>query len=125
MSNPGPERRKHPRLDNNVPVKIRCDDFDVVTQTRNLSCSGAYCQVNKFIEPMTKLKIHLLLPLKKSDKVITQKITCEGVVVRTESQPGDSSFNIAIFFSEMAVKDRKCLAGYIETTLTTNQSNPA
>ena len=125
MISPVPERRRHPRLDNNVPVKISCEDFDLVTETRNLSCSGAYCQVNKFLEPMTKLKIHLLLPLKKKDKVTTKKITCDGVVVRAESQPGDSRFNIAIYFSEMPIKDRKCLAEYIEVTLSSPQSNPA
>ncbi len=125
MISPVPERRRHPRLDNNVPVKISCEDFDLVTETRNISCSGAYCQVNKFLEPMTKLKIHLLLPLKKNDKVTTKKITCNGVVVRAESQPRDSRFNIAIYFSEMSIKDRKCLAEYIEVTLSNPQSNPA
>jgi len=59
------DRRKYPRTQGNIPVKIYSDDFDVVTETKNLSRAGVYCQVDKYIEPMTKLNIHLLLSSKK------------------------------------------------------------
>ena len=55
------ERREHPRIDNNIPVKISREDGDIVTETANISRSGAYCNVNKPIEMMTKVKINLLL----------------------------------------------------------------
>ncbi len=112
-----PERRRHPRLENHIPLKICSDDFDVVTETKNLSSSGAYCRVNKYLEPMTKLKIHLLLPLKKYHKVVTKKISCEGVVVRSESVPADQYFNVAIYFSDIAQKDVNCLNDYINSVL--------
>jgi len=64
---------------------------------------------------MTKLGIHLLLPLKKGDKTVTKKISCQGVVVRVESQPTNEYFNIAIYFNHIDTKDTKCLADYIST----------
>ncbi len=81
----GQERREHPRLTSNIPVKLFCGDRDTVTETKNVSRTGAYCQVNKYIEPMTKLKVCLLLPFKRNGKVITKKVLCAGVVVRAES----------------------------------------
>ena len=96
-----PERRKHPRLEGNIPVKICSDEFDLVTETANLSRTGSYCKVDKYIEPMTKLKIHLLIPLKKGQKIVTKKISCDGVVVRTESVPGQPYYNVAIYFSDI------------------------
>ena len=116
--NPIHERRRHPRLEKNIPLKLCGDEFDVVTETRNLSCSGAYCRVDKYFEPMTKLKIHLLLPLKKGQKGVTRKVSCQGVVVRVESQPGSEYFNIAIYFNEISKRDIKCIAEYISSTTT-------
>jgi len=36
-SRPVKERRKDPRLDNNIPVKICQEDGDLVTETKNIS----------------------------------------------------------------------------------------
>ena len=122
MVNPSQERRKYPRLDNNIPLKIRSDEFDIVTETKNLSSSGVYCRINKYLEPMTKLKIHLLLPLKRNNKVVTKKISCLGVIVRTESVPSEQYFNVAIYFSDIAQKDVNCLNDYINSVLDENQA---
>ena len=117
MNNPIQERRKYPRLEKNVPVKLSSEEFDVVTETRNLSCAGTYCRVNKYFEPMTKLKVHLLLPLKKGDKIATKKITCQGVVVRVESQPGNEFYNIAVYFNDIGKKDAKCVDEFVNSVL--------
>jgi len=112
-----PERRKHPRLEGNIPVKICSDDCDLVTETANLSRSGSYCKVDKYIEPMTKLKIHLLIPLKKGQKIITKKVSCDGVVVRTESVPGQPYYNVAIYFNDITGKDADYITDYVKTAL--------
>ena len=116
MNPNGSERRKYPRLDNNIPLKISSDECDVVTETRNISCVGAYCQVDKYLEPMTKLKIHLLIPCKKRNTMSARKISCQGVVVRIESLPANHNFNAAIYFNDIKEKDRRCLADYIDAT---------
>ena len=109
------ERRKNPRLDNNIPVKICQEGGDLVTETKNVSRSGAYCRVNQYIEPMTKLKIHLLLSFPKSGKSVTKKISCEGVVVRSEPASDDGKYHIAVFFSDISKRDAECITDYVDT----------
>jgi len=113
------ERRQHPRLESNIPVKIRCDEFDLVTETKNISRSGVYCRVNKYIEPMTKLKIQLLLPFKNGAKTVTKKVSCYGVIVRTEAVPDGDAFNVAIYFNDMAARDTECLTEFVNSMLET------
>ena len=113
----GHERRQHPRIEQNVPVKISSDEFDIVTETRNLSRSGVYCRINKYIEPMTKLKIHLLLPFKRNKKVVTKKVSCSGIIVRTESIPGNDAFNVAIFFNDIQTRDADAVADYVSNMM--------
>ncbi len=107
------ERRKDPRFFGSVPVKISGDDFDLVTETKNLSRSGAYCRVNQYIEPMTKLKVQFLLPIKRNDKIVTKKISCGAVIVRTESDPVNGAYNVAVFFNDIQPRDVTILTEYV------------
>ncbi|MCK5012346.1 MAG: PilZ domain-containing protein [Candidatus Omnitrophica bacterium] len=109
------ERRKDPRLENNIPVKICQEGGDLVTETQNVSRSGAYCCVNRNIEPMTKLKIHLLLSFPKGTKSVTKKISCEGIVVRSQPAPDDGKYHIAVFFSDITKRDAECITDYVDT----------
>ena len=111
------ERRRSPRLEHMVPVKLSSGDIDIVTETSNLSSSGVYCRVNAYIEPMTKLKIHLLLPVKKNSRTSTKRISCQGVVVRAESVPDQNYFNAAIFFNDIQPKDIRAISDFIEQML--------
>ena len=111
------EKRRHPRIENNVPFKIYAPDIDLVTETKNISCAGAYCKISKFLEPMTKLKITLLLPVRKGGKVSTKKLSCGGVVVRTENIPNSEDFFTAIFFNDILPRDAQVLAGYVKGAL--------
>ena len=117
------EKRKHPRVDNNIPVKISSEDLDIVTETRNLSRTGAYCRINKHLEPMTKIKIHLLLPFKKKDKVQTKKISCHGVVVRSEPAPGQNYFNVAVYFNDIQKKDADSIGQYVSSVMNKDKSS--
>ena len=66
---------------------------------------------------MTKLKIHLLLPLKRNKRVVTKKISCSGVIVRTEAVPNSEYFNVAIYFNEIQNRDAEVIAEYVVMTL--------
>lgn len=107
------ERRRHPRLENNVPVKICQEDGDIVTETRNISRAGVYCRVQKPLGLMTKLKIHLLLPSQKNAKITTKKVSCQGVVVRTEPIKGEDAYYAAIFFNEISPKEAEYISEYV------------
>lgn len=119
------ERRKHPRLESQIPLKISSEDFDIVTETANLSCAGAYCRVNKNLEPMTKLKIHLLLPLRKRNKVVTKKVSCEGIIVRSDPAKEGNYFNVAIYFNDIEQKDLSNLSDYINAMLDAQEDGKA
>src|SRR5208282_2305465 len=94
------EKRRHLRVDYKVPVKVSGDHGDILTETKNLSCSGAFCRMSQRLEPMTKLRIHLFLPLRQSGTVRPKKITCQGVVVRTQAAVGEEYYDTAIFFND-------------------------
>lgn len=111
------EKRRHLRLERNIPVKISSDHGDILTETKNLSCFGAFCRVSQRLEPMTKLKIHLLLPLQENDKVRSKKITCRGVVVRVQAAQEENYYDTAIFFSDIAPKDSRTINEFIESVM--------
>jgi len=108
------EKRRYPRLEHNVPLKISSESGDILTETKNLSCAGAFCRMSMRLEPMTKLKVHLLLPLRKNDKPVTRKISCQGVVVRSHAVHGGEGFDTAIFFSDIAPKDSLTISEFVE-----------
>lgn len=113
----GQERRKGQRAAAHIPVRIAQEDGDVVTETLNISRSGAYCRVNKRIELMTKLKIQILLPSRKNQKRLNKTIHCQGVVVRVEPAAEDGRFEIAIFFNEIAQRDAESINDYVGSCL--------
>jgi hypothetical protein len=111
------ERRRASRLEQSIPFKISSGDIDIVTETKNLSSSGALCLVNKFIIPMTKLKLQILLPIRRNNKVVNQRISCEGVVVRSQSAVDQDSFQTAIFFSDITPRDSQIINEFVESVI--------
>jgi hypothetical protein len=111
------ERRRHPRINERVPFTLRAEDFDAVTETINMSCLGAYCQLDKHIPLMTSLKIALALP--RSDKKSEiEYAECNGVVVRVEevvSKSHKSSvYNTAIYFNEIEDSEKEKIANFFQ-----------
>lgn len=116
------ERRQHPRIFKKLPLKLKIDSFDLTAETLNISSSGLYCQIDKYLKPMIKVSIVLLLPLKlKNNTRVTKKVSCEGVIVRIDKIQEENKFNIAIFFSDLPKTSAENISRYIETHL---QPNP-
>ena len=109
-----PEKRRHPRIEKNLPIKIKNGDFDIVAETENISCAGAYCQVDRYLAPLTKIKTRLLVPSKTKEKHMT--IDCEGVVVRVEKNEIEleERYNIAIYFENIHKADLKKINQFIK-----------
>lgn len=116
------ERRKFPRIDKVLPLKLSESEFDILTETKNISASGAYCAVNKPLEIMTKLSIVLLIPFKKNNGKVIKKVNCGGVVVRNESAQdnGKYPYRVGIYFNDINDHDRKLLRSYIKPFLKKN-----
>ncbi len=116
------DRRKFPRLSENIPVKICGEEFDTVTETQNVSRAGAFCRVEEYIEPMTKLKVQLLLSVRKGKRLQTKKVACDGVVVRTEpASDNEKGYYVAIFFNDISDKDANAISDFIQFGMTKDQ----
>ena len=113
------ERRKYPRIEKTLSIKLSDREFDILTETKNISANGAYCSVSKPLDLMTKLNIVLLIPIRKSNNRTIKKIICCGVVVRCEyiTENGKYPYHIAIFFNDLKDSERKALRSYIDTIL--------
>jgi len=111
------ERRRHPRIDERLQFKLKAEDFDVVTETINLGCLGAYCQLNRHIPLMTTLKIALALPHGDQENEFDY-LECSGVVVRVEEVLSeanmDSVYNTAIYFNEIQESEKEKIASFFE-----------
>lgn len=110
------DRRRHIRASKNLAIKLEDKDVDFVTETKNISCIGAYCTVDAYLPILTKLKITLLLPRVKNAKT-TKHITCEGTVVRVERSCDTletNKYNIAIYFNSISKNDMKSIDEYVK-----------
>jgi len=110
------EKRKHPRTKQSISFKIKIDDSTIATESIDLSCIGAYCQVDKYIPSMTNLRIVIALPCEDQEDGV-EYIECNGVVVRVKrisSNNGGNTHNIAIFFNEIEESEKEKIANFIE-----------
>ncbi len=101
----GSERRLYPRFETKLPVKLAANGYDFSTTTENISCAGAYCHIDKYIPPFTKLAIKMC--------VNKTNIECGGVVVRTDDEK-NGGFNIAIFFNRINDIQKQKIANYLK-----------
>jgi len=119
MKNKDTERRQHPRIQQALPLRIAADGYQFVTNTENVSCVGAYCHLDKYIPPFTKIAVKIILPVKVSDRTKDMNVECNGVVVRTDDEK-KGGFNIAVFFNEIKENQQKKIAQYINQFLPKN-----
>jgi hypothetical protein len=121
MNYKGEEKRRSKRIKKNIPLKIKEGNFDSVSETQNLSSSGLYCRLDKYIAPLTKVNMILLIPslkLTTCEKEQCKKIECEGTVVRAElvNDPVEGDYyNLAIFFSKMNKADRQRVEKFVKS----------
>ena len=115
------ERRTAPRVTERVPLAIGEADGRLQTETNNLSASGAYCTLDRFIAPMTKLQLQIALP----GGARRGMIRCRGVVVRVEpvvSIPHGGRYHMAILFTDLAARDRSAIAQFVTRRLASTTS---
>ncbi len=110
------EKRLHPRIAHELPLRIAVNGYDFSTTTQNVSCTGAYCCVTKYVPPFTKIAVKMTLPVKKNNNVKEYTVDCKGVIVRTDDESRDG-FNIAIFFNEINGTQKRKISQYINQFL--------
>lgn len=110
------EKRQYPRVTYALPLKVGANGYDFSTFTQNISCVGAYCHIDKYVPPFTKVMVKLALPQAAASGNKSYNMECKGVVVRTEDEL-NGGFNIAIFFNAITDDQRKKIAHYLEQFL--------
>jgi hypothetical protein len=95
-------------------MRVQQEDTIEVTETIDLSCIGACCRLHRPLAEMTRLEIVLSLPGDGGSP--REQVTCQGVVVRSESH-GAGDHRIAIFFDTFDEAERETLARYIARRL--------
>lgn len=117
------ERRLYPRVQYEVPLKVAANGYAFETTSQNISCVGAYCCINKYIPPFTKVSIRLSLPIRNSKAQNNSDVECKGVVVRSIDETENKGFNIAIFFNEIKDSQRAKISRYVDQLL--SQGSPS
>ncbi len=113
------ERRVSQRYDTQLPLNIGTDGLELVSTTKNISCSGVYCRLNRFLPVMTKLEVKMTLPIIEDNKKIEKSFTAEAVVVRVDPEherAGCDSYHIGIFFMNIKEEYRNLINRYIQQT---------
>lgn len=110
------ERRQAPRVVERVAVAITEAGEAIQTESKNLSTSGVYCALDRFIPPMTKLQLEYEVP--NGHRFV--RIRCAGVVVRVEpviESTERGRYHVAIFFTDLAERDRAAIARFVRERL--------
>lgn len=109
------ERRVYPRLAHKLPLNLAVNGYDFSTLSHNISSVGAYCHLDKYMPPFTKISVKLVLP-DKEQVGKSMIVECKGVVVRTEDE-ASGGFNLAIFFNQIRNDQRRKISQYISQFL--------
>ncbi len=108
----GVERRRYPRINQNLRFDLFDETSEVQAESINLSRNGVYCKLDHSIPLMTNVKIKLTLPLSQFDRE-SKNIECNGVVVRNDESPDNAQSRIAIFFNDIGSYEQRQLDAYL------------
>ena len=113
------ERRRHKRVKIRLGASIgtKTEDPRVSIPSAvvlDLSLGGAYCEVDRYVEPLTK--VLLTIDFETSDAVdpLGGTAVCRGVVVRTEPDAGETGrYRMGILFTEISRPDKEKLQRFL------------
>ena len=111
------ERRREPRAPERIALAVSDAGTELATETKNLSATGTYCTVDRFIAPMSKLALQFALP---NHGTRPTHIRCTGVVVRVDpviTHAERGRYNVAVLFTELTPRDRAAIARFVRQRL--------
>ncbi|MCG2711339.1 MAG: PilZ domain-containing protein [Candidatus Omnitrophica bacterium] len=110
------ENRRHPRFILMLPLEITLGDFCIQTQTRNVSCTGLYCKVDRFIPKETEIKVNMKISFTIDAHKVNKTINCPAKVVHIipPNPCRNADYDIGIEFLNLRVADKGLLLKYIK-----------
>ncbi len=111
------DRRRYPRVDETLRLKVRRGGEHVATETVNVSCGGALCWLDHRLRPMTKVAVALALP--------KRLVECTGVVIRCDLVKHGTGrhhprYRVALFFLDLAREDHRAIAEFVLASMLTS-----
>ncbi len=112
------ETREARRIAARLQIELTVDDSIAAEQgsTINISANGVYFTSKRYLEPLTKLGMRLLLPGEDDEQ--PEALDVRGIVVRTEpEEPNDntSEYEIACFFTDASPEFHERLGRYVQS----------
>ena len=112
------DRRDSPRIEARLQIElaIDTDDSSETASTINISSNGVYFTCSRYIEPLTKLGMRLLLGSESADEEV-ESIDVQGVVVRVEPDSAEADvdqWDIACYFTDSTPEFRERLGRYVQ-----------
>jgi len=115
------ERRRMTRAEAQLSMRVEGGGTDgalvpIVTESRNISGSGVYCDSPHYLAPLSKVALTIVLPPEPGRTPSQRLLKCEGVVVRC--QPGDGpgrdrAYQVACSFLDLEDGARARLERYV------------
>lgn len=112
------EKRAYPRVRGDLEwlfvVQITSEHSSVITETKDISCSGIKCCVDDFFPENKAVEIVLLLPLTEKG-LIFEKVKCRANTVRCIPVRKDDkdAYETAFTFLDLKEEDRKKIDQYV------------
>jgi hypothetical protein len=109
MSEAGIERRRAPRTETDIPIRLTPRDEAQPARLVNISTSGICCTFGEAIGEMTMVGITLELPGQPSAAEV------KGAVVRCAKRRdmNPPTYELGIFFTEVSPESRKVIEGFV------------
>lgn len=105
----GAERRRYPRVDEHLRIRVAGREEQIATETVNVSCGGTLCWLDRPLPLMTKVAVDLALP--------KRLIHCVGVVVRCQPTQAPwtrkGHYQTALFFTDLKRSDHRAIAEFV------------
>jgi len=113
------ERRASPRAAERVTVAIAGAGDDLQADTHNISASGAYCTMDRFIPLMTKVSLRFTLP-GGTNGARAAVVRCTGIVVRVEpaiTKTERMQYRVGLFFTDLSSRHRAAIERFVRRRL--------
>ena len=118
MADSRSDRRKDVRASARLPVELSAKGDEVLAvSSLNIGAGGVYVEVPRFIEPLTKLSLSMMIPGPTPDEE-PALVETEAIVVRVLPEHPDPSiayYEVACAFLQLSDESRDIVNRYILT----------
>jgi c-di-GMP-binding flagellar brake protein YcgR len=118
MADSGADRRRDIRTSARLPIELAAGgDESLSVSSLNIGAGGVYVEVPRFIEPLTKLSLSMMIPGPTPEEDASL-VETEAIVVRVLPERPDPSvdrYEVACAFLDLTDENRDVVNRYILT----------